>query len=496
LKIALFVFCIPKSCISGSDLWLELKSELETKFKTSSGFSQSLTLSLFSNRIDNFHHAISELLNMYPILFTSEKYLMIKQLTVEVFPKSKIAELCIFLLKGQIISPITLDLFLFLMQAKVFDLGSSDTVELGIRDIIKKCKDLSPVLPNILQAALIGQFTKIPAEYIISIFESNQEITLQHVLLGYYVLYSFKILDKRSQYPQDLLNHINFWDLLIVAKSKYSIVYPELASIVAMLSPIHFDVTATLLGLEQAEKTYLAKLSTLDVSSPHELTLRKMINEKRSDYGIVREYLSTTKNGCESLLFCKYWKYFLYAKNPQKACMTAVSILSEPITAEVVINDPVRLLNALSPLLTQQYIEIYFLIINFASRIFKTDSNNVLEENKALKNSANLLFDSMLVQKLMVVAYNADPNVSVLVYRFIHQFFVDNPTVLRLIHFQGYSLDFVTSAVQHIPSLCNMDLIVDATIDFLPELLASHKRLPFGLAVGVALCKKYPVSRT
>jgi hypothetical protein len=220
-----------------------------------------------------------------------------------------------------------------------------------------------------------------------------------------------------------------------------------------------------------------------------------LISKKCLDYGIISDFL-ITKTGCESL-FCRYWKYYLYAKNPQKACLRVVETLLPSVPAEIVITDPLKFLYALSPLIEEKaWIEIYFLTIHFASNNFKAVSNTISQEDIHLKNSANLLYDSMIIQKLLVLTYNADSKVSQHIYRFIHQFYVDNPAVLRLVHFQGYSLEFVPMAVKNVASLCIFSFTIDATVDFLPELLTSQKRFPFGIAVAVSLCQHYPVPRT
>ena len=495
LKIALFIILMPKNCIPGTEQWLNLKLELELKFKTTSAFSQSLTLSLFSNRIESFHGTISDLLNMHPILFTSEKYLMIKQMTAEVFPQSKITDLCMLLLKnGSTISPITLDLFLFLMQANVFT--NINMAELGSREVVRKCIEYNPVIPIILQTALKGRYSSIPADYIISVFETKPKLEFEHLLLAYYVFCSFKFLETNLQYRRDILNHLKIWDLLHYAKTHHSEIYPDFASLAVLISPVYFDVSATLLDLEQAEKKYLTNLRSLTKATAHEVKLLELIYSKSSDFDIICDYLNA-KTGSEKY-FCKYWKYYLYAKNPQKACLATIEVLSDSLAAELVIIDPVKLLQTLLPLLNQEeYTDIYFLVIQFASCSFKSISPYILDDKKPLKTSANLLFDSIIVQNLLLIASTSQSSISLSIYRFIHQFFVDNTTVLRLVHFQGYKLELVQSAVKYIPSLCNyIRLTLDATIDFLPELLTSQKRLSFGMAIGVALCKEYPVSRT
>eukprot|EP01105_Mastigella_eilhardi_P001660 TRINITY_DN1197_c0_g2_i1.p1 TRINITY_DN1197_c0_g2~~TRINITY_DN1197_c0_g2_i1.p1 ORF type:complete len:1069 (-),score=277.21 TRINITY_DN1197_c0_g2_i1:53-3259(-) len=106
--------------------------------------------------------------------------------------------------------------------------------------------------------------------------------------------------------------------------------------------------------------------------------------------------------------------------------------------------------------------------------------------------------DSAVVQLLLEACLGApgmDPGaleeLRTHVCRFVHQMFIDNPLMIKLVHFQGYSEALVPVTVEGVPSL-------HVCLDFLPELLAQQQleKVLFAVHLASHLVQKYPVPKS
>lgn len=73
---------------------------------------------------------------------------------------------------------------------------------------------------------------------------------------------------------------------------------------------------------------------------------------------------------------------------------------------------------------------------------------------------------------------------------FLHQLFIENPLLIKLLHFQGYDANLLPVTVQGVGSM-------HLCLDFIPELLAqpqAEKQL-FAVRLASYLIEKYPLPK-
>eukprot|EP00002_Diphylleia_rotans_P023091 TRINITY_DN4539_c0_g1_i4.p1 TRINITY_DN4539_c0_g1~~TRINITY_DN4539_c0_g1_i4.p1 ORF type:complete len:208 (+),score=35.72 TRINITY_DN4539_c0_g1_i4:2-625(+) len=108
-------------------------------------------------------------------------------------------------------------------------------------------------------------------------------------------------------------------------------------------------------------------------------------------------------------------------------------------------------------------------------------------------------YESVIVQLLLEICLEkpaaADPGafdeIRAMICKTLHQIFLDNTDLLKLIHFQGYPQQLLPMTVKGIPSM-------HICLEFLPELLSNqhHDRQLFGILLGSHIIEKYPLERS
>ena len=74
---------------------------------------------------------------------------------------------------------------------------------------------------------------------------------------------------------------------------------------------------------------------------------------------------------------------------------------------------------------------------------------------------------------------------------FIHELFIDEPQLCKLIHFQGYPIEVKPALVAGVPSM-------HICFSFIPELLSitSNERRLFGINLSAQLARTYSIPKT
>ncbi|KAL6077611.1 Integrator complex subunit 2 [Balamuthia mandrillaris] len=135
--------------------------------------------------------------------------------------------------------------------------------------------------------------------------------------------------------------------------------------------------------------------------------------------------------------------------------------------------------------------------INAQIAMEPTGSSKVEEFNTLL-----LAQDSAVVQALLEVCTKDEEwdknstegvleEVRIHVCTFLHQLFIENPLMLKLVHFQGYRVDLLPITVLGIPSM-------HVCLEFLPELLSQPQveKQIFGVHLAAHLIEKYPLPKS
>lgn len=115
----------------------------------------------------------------------------------------------------------------------------------------------------------------------------------------------------------------------------------------------------------------------------------------------------------------------------------------------------------------------------------------ILHPNEATKDQREnllLLMQSACVQE--VLCYLKDEAVSDVICEFLHCFWIESPRLIKLVHYQTYSVDFLPITVAKIDSLI-------CTWDFLADLIksGSAEQRKFALHLTGHLAVKYPTQR-
>lgn len=100
------------------------------------GFSQSLAIHLFTNEIAMFHDTISKLVGMQ-VQFRSEKYVMLRQMTAELFTLATLPHLAMFLFQKYQITKLAISLFHHLLKMHLFNNTNVD-VHLALSSIMSR----------------------------------------------------------------------------------------------------------------------------------------------------------------------------------------------------------------------------------------------------------------------------------------------------------------------------------------------------------------------
>ncbi|XP_065566759.1 integrator complex subunit 2-like isoform X2 [Artemia franciscana] len=130
---------------------------------------------------------------------------------------------------------------------------------------------------------------------------------------------------------------------------------------------------------------------------------------------------------------------------------------------------------------------------------------NLTSENERddLRNAYIAAHESVVVQILLEACLplesdkETDSNLSELqevrsiICSFLHQMFIADPGLCKLVHFQGYPLDLISVAVEGIPSM-------HICLDFIPELLAQPnlEKQVFGINLMSHLCIQYALPKS
>ncbi|KAJ5073528.1 integrator complex subunit 2 [Anaeramoeba ignava] len=125
----------------------------------------------------------------------------------------------------------------------------------------------------------------------------------------------------------------------------------------------------------------------------------------------------------------------------------------------------------------------------------KEDKKEQLETTILIQNS--LVFQSLIEVILNAKKMNEQKNSEnidfvseinesmIKVFQFIHNMFIEDSVLVKLVHFQMYSRDALELAVEHIPS-------IHVCFDFIPELLNDNEKFIFATRFCGYLAKKYP----
>ncbi|KAL0485813.1 hypothetical protein AKO1_004115 [Acrasis kona] len=124
--------------------------------------------------------------------------------------------------------------------------------------------------------------------------------------------------------------------------------------------------------------------------------------------------------------------------------------------------------------------------------------NSVPSSTSMLSQTYSLTQESTVIQLLLEVILLSEDATTVsdvreikkMICSYIHQRFIEQPVLAKLIHFQTYNPSLIETTVEYISS-------IHVCMDFLPELMSQPQieRQVFGVELASRLCEKYPLQR-
>lgn len=379
-------------------------------------------------------------------------------------------------------------------------------------------------------------------EMILDVFESKTSNQIARALILYYIL-SVNNSVKKHRYGPTIIEKCNVVEVVKYVKEhrkQVGVFYSQLLSAVEELQYLFHLETLLSEGIYSAETVKTASLSESDISdaikSPmlDQAKTKMVLDELRSSpelsqlhmNDIIRMLDITNKDGLMQnfqdvryfvfLAFQEWWKWMFSKTNPMRLALQTANVLVLKESGELKYYDIYQNILLLfrvdqrifqCPPLLDIFLQMLSLFMS-ASRKFILQSTH---SDAALKDSLIKTQESSILQLLLeylnpnilnhAVAESDKPLheddgstdmriVQRKICQFIHQRFIENPTLSKLIHFQTYNPALLPITVSLIDS-------IHICMDFILELLNQPKvhQQMFAVQLASYLCEKYPLQR-
>ena len=171
------------------------------------------------------------------------------------------------------------------------------------------------------------------------------------------------------------------------------------------------------------------------------------------------------------------------------------------------IEDPLVLLRCdpvvfRSPALFEMLLQILSIYLTFVKNKYMTIARNAKDTPKIQEgiNALILAQESAIVQMLLEICKDDfDPlrdkrisqEIGTKVCTLIHQIFIENPLIIKIVHFQEYDKSLLPLTVYGIPSM-------HTCLNFIPELLSLPilKKQLFGIHLASYVIERYPIEKS
>ncbi|KAL9657459.1 hypothetical protein ABK040_016727 [Willaertia magna] len=408
-----------------------------------------------------------------------------------------------------------------------------------VKELIDNC------IPHVNMTFEMKFFTD---EQVLEIFQSNSYNQITRSLILYYILtVNNTTIKHHKRYGPNILDKCNVVEVVKYIqehRKQVGIFYSQLLSVVEDLQYLfHLE---TLLSVNEKE------ILDEKINNKHKNFTEQEINETLNDpiknqyrTRIILDNLKTDINLCKSLQlkiinllninnplgfimnfenvhryvlnsFKDLWKFLFSKSNPMKLSLQTINALSTfNDTSEEIdyldIYQNILLLFKIdqrvfySPPLLDIFLQILSLFMTASRKyILQLPQNDNLLKDSLIKTQESsilqLLLDYMnpklqqdneLIQSLHEDDGRTDIRIiQRKICQFIHQRFIENPDLSRLIHFQTYDPSLLPITVSLIDS-------IHVCMDFIEELLRQPKvhQQMFAVQLASYLCEKYPLHR-
>ncbi|KAI9193267.1 integrator complex subunit 2-domain-containing protein [Polychytrium aggregatum] len=384
---------------------------------------------------------------------------------------------------------------------------------------------LEPFIIKLIKSSIESSFSPwrparvIPEGEIYALYSSMLTIEAKHVLMLYYIIlfneraYSDrKMISIQAPFSDSLANVIPIKSILGFAErhdggKSFKLIFPHLASMVAtqfleLWDSERFLDEEDLNLLATHDTTILAKDGITEVQPwkvlyHYEGELRALLSGFLSNPDVSLS---------EKRTFRRLWAHIGYTC-PRELWMFTARVLcpGQGITQDSLINDPIQVLDCNtrvfdSDVLTRVLLETlrsFMLVSRYRiKRTLLNSSNPALSSQPQRENTEYALLslqETEIIQRLLDICYQYRERESsvAIIYKFLHQLFINNPTYIKLVHFQGYRIELIKDTVKNIPSM-------HVCLDFVTELLKQPDEYhqSFGIHLMAQLAATYPIAKS
>jgi hypothetical protein len=188
------------------------------------------------------------------------------------------------------------------------------------------------------------------------------------------------------------------------------------------------------------------------------------------------------KNPYSNRVFKSIRKLWLkaYLENPIKTTTQTLLLFSHKgVKDKITLLDPELLIKLCEPLLKSNE------LLQIAIQIFKCGQKTFeITIPKQDFKSFTLIHHSLLIQSLFKLLNGLDTLKQITICKYIHQLFIDDMDLIRLVNHQRYDINIIHVLVKHIPSM-------HVTIDYIMPV----KDL-FSMELALCLFQEYPLEKT
>jgi integrator complex subunit 2 len=292
----------------------------------------------------------------------------------------------------------------------------------------------------------------------------------------------------------DQLQHLFHLDVLLTSAKTFP--KPSLESSIGWMKDFN-EITRILSNpLQDQKKTklildYLSELNPSEFKAyeNHVVNIIPLLLDQKTRRYVLNSY--------ENL-----WK-IICTRNPMELTLRTVNVLH---TWKLTYDDIYKNILVLFGIdkrvfLTPPLLSIFLQVLNssmIASRKYIQSKRNIAKNaDVSLQNTYLLVQEGTILQVLLELCLPSDEitsgdlvQIRKLICGFMHQRFIENPLLAKLIHFQTYDISLLPIAVDGIGS-------IHICMDFLQELLSQPQleKQVFGIQLASYICEKYPLQR-
>ncbi|KND02752.1 uncharacterized protein SPPG_01835 [Spizellomyces punctatus DAOM BR117] len=414
---------------------------------------------------------------------------------------------------------------------------------------------LDPVLPKALELYVEsvgkrGPVTGISEADIALLFENRKTISARHVLALYYVLlYNDMVEERRSglqkqggdpiyeleEYTDNLLDRIPTKQILSHVEDPsnqptYHTLYPRFWALMCAQYPEVLDVggflceegcrdksavvPAAVRGFALIGKEMEAADVNILLSSGKEEDLRAVISylDSLTLMDLQTHFATVTTNLLPritnpqttsdiSTQFFSLW-ISLYTINPRETCLATVNTLrplnAKPYDHHTLVMDPLIVFSC-REVFRRGALRIFLRVLTYymiasKHRWRKLWAGGIKPEAYLPPTTIDTLIqtqDAAIIQCLLEGLVGGEESIRPFIYDFIHQMFIEDPILIRVVAFQTFPVEILKGVVEGVPSM-------HVCFDFVPGML-EHPNIRvrvFGLQLFGWLGETYPIEKS